>query len=149
MEQGSAKNCQSPNHLQSILGTTKIKFLDYFYSDLKKNGCVNSVDNYFFKVKAAMLNETFQSFVHHHCVKFVKMISVLEKTQPIKEQLKMYFFSNYSRLGVPIFLQATDKLQWYTGYKEVKQLRNQPLQFTSAYSKFRHKCRGKLLYCFF
>ena len=149
MEQGYARNCQSPNHLPSILGNTKIKFLNYFYSDFKKNGCVNSVDNYFFKVKVAMLNETFQNFVHHHCVKFVKMISVLEKTQPIKEQLKMYFFSSDSRLGVPIFLQARDKLQWYTSYKGVKQLRNQPLQFASTYSKFRHKYRGKLLHCFF
>ena len=148
MEQGFARNCQSPNHLPSILSTTKIKLINYFYSDLKKNGCVNSV-NYFFKFKAAMFNETFLSFVHHHCVKFVQMISVLETTQPIKEQLKMYIFSNYSRLGMPIFLQARDKLQWYTSYKGVNQLRNQPLQLASAYSKFQHKCQGKLLYCQF
>ena len=140
MEQEFGRNCQSPNHLPSILSTTKIKLIDYFYSNLKKNGFENSVDNYFFKVKAAMLNEIFLSFVHHHCVKFLQMISVLETTWPIKEWLKMYIFSNYSRLGMPIFQQARHKLQWYTSYKGVKQLGNQPLQFALAYSKFRRKC---------
>ena len=58
-----------------------------------------------------------QSFVQNHCAKFVQMISALEVTQPITESLKVYFFLNYIRLGIPILQQARGKRQWHISFE--------------------------------